>query len=104
MDLEALAKAFPEMTVSISLSDLLKAQEILIQRTRDEERRAMARAGAELDDLIPKDTVRQKLGVAPATLWRWEKEGYLPAVRIGTKIYYRVSAVDRILEDRAVAR
>lgn len=102
MDLEALAKSCPDITVSISLRDLLASQEALVKRVREEERRAIEQQSEDVDDLIPKDIIKQKLGVNPSTLWRWEKEGYLMAVRIGTKIFYRTSRINEILNSKQV--
>lgn len=104
MELQALAKAFPDMTVNISLSDLLRSQEILIEKVRAEERKAIENELGEIDDLIPRSAVQKKLGVDPSTLWRWEKAGYLGAVRIGTKVFYRVSSVKKVLEGKTVSR
>lgn len=102
MDLMALAEAYPDMTVSITLSDLLKAQNALIDKVRREERRLFEDAAGEVDDLIPRNTVLQRLKVNPTTLWRWEKEGYLKAVRIGAKTFYRTSSVNTIIAGKTI--
>lgn len=102
MDLEALAQAFPDMTVSITLSDLLKAQESLIRKAREEERRRMEEASGELGELMTRNELLRKLKVNPTTLWRWEQEGYLTPVRIGTRVFYRTGSVERLLHAKAV--
>lgn len=102
MDLQSLAQAFPDMTVNITLADLLRSQEILIQKVRAEERKAIEAEIGEIDDLVPRGIVLKKLGVDPSTLWRWEKAGYLGAVRIGTKVFYRASSVNRVIEGKTV--
>lgn len=38
-----------------------------------------------------------RLGVSRSTLWRWDKEGYLPKIKRGKKITYRLSDVERII-------
>ena len=43
MDLMAMAKAFPELTVSIRLRDLLEANEELVRKVRTEAEREQAR-------------------------------------------------------------
>lgn len=102
MDLIAMAKEFPDMTVSIRLGDLLHAQEQLIRKSREEERRRMERASGDFDDLIPRMQAKQLLHVDASTLWRWEKEGYISAVRIGTAVYYRRSSIEELLESKTV--
>ena len=39
-------------------------------------------------------------GVCDATLWHWNRKGYLKAVKIGNKIRYRTSDIQRILGER----
>jgi hypothetical protein len=36
-------------------------------------------------------------GVCDATLWHWNKRNYLKAVKVGSKVRYRLSDVKRIL-------
>lgn len=95
-----MAREFPEMSVTIRLSDLLKANEALAMRVREEARRE-ARALYE-DELVPKEDARKRLlgGVDPSTLWRWEKAGYLAPVRIGTKVYYRRGDIARLVDGK----
>lgn len=38
------------------------------------------------------------LGVSLATLWHWAKDGYLVPVKIGTKVMYKASDIDRVLK------
>lgn len=40
-----------------------------------------------------------KLGVNLATLWRWDKSGYLKKIKVGKKIIYRESDVIKLMED-----
>lgn len=95
-----MAREFPEMSVTIRLSDLLKANEALAMRVREEARRE-ARAVYE-DELVPKEEARKRLlgGVDPSTLWRWEKAGYLAPVRIGTKVYYKRGDIARLVDGK----
>lgn len=100
MDLISMAKEFPNMTVSIRLGDLLQAQDQLIKKARDEERKYMEKVSGDFDDLIPRNQVIKMLHVNASTLWRWEKEEYLPAVRWGTAVYYRRSSIEKLIESK----
>ena len=52
---------------------------------------------AEANKLIkPKDAAEQ-LGVNLTTLWRWNNEGYLKKVYVGSKPRYKQRDIDRIL-------
>jgi len=48
------------------------------------------------DALVPRNLVNERLHVDNSTLWRWDKSGYLKAVRIGRSVYYRESDVKRL--------
>ena len=100
MDLMAMAKAFPEMTVSIRLRDLLEANEALVKKVRSEAEREQSRRDRQAGDhLIQKEEARRMLGGPnPSTLWRWEKAGYLTPVKIGVKVFYRRSDIDAIIK------
>lgn len=102
MDLMALARECPEMTVSIRLRDLLQANEELIRRVRSEAERDAARRDREAGDrLVAREEARLQLGSpAPSTLWRWERAGYLRPVRIGVKVFYRQGDIAAIIKDR----
>ena len=100
MDLMAIAKAFPDMTVSIRLRDLLEANEELVRKVRAEAEREQAQRDRQAGDhLIQKEEARGLLGSPdPSTLWRWEKVGYLKPVRIGGKVFYRRSDIDGVIK------
>ena len=41
--------------------------------------------------------VGELLNVDSSTLWRWEKRKYLTPIRIGTKVRYRRSDINKLL-------
>ncbi len=49
------------------------------------------------DEILDVSEVREKLGVSPQTLWRWQKSGYLVPFKIGRERYYKKSDIDKIL-------
>lgn len=101
MDLMAAAKAFPDMTVSIRLRDLLEANEALARKVREECSREVERRERLIgDNLIPFKQARVLLGNPdPSTMWRWEKCGYLAKIKIGVKVYYRQSDIEDIIKN-----
>lgn len=50
------------------------------------------------NDFLTLDEAREKLGVTAPTLWRWDKTGYLKKMKIGQKVLYRMSDINRVLE------
>ena len=104
MSLLELAKSCPDLSVTVRLSDLLEAGEVLVRKAREEaaaeERERRAKYG---DGLVPKEEARRLLGGPdPTTLWRWEKRGYLAPVRIGTRVYYRESAISELINKKTI--
>ena len=63
------------------------ASELLTQREVERTDRRITRAAA-----------RERLKVDDTTLWRWDKSGYLPAIRIVRAVYYRETDVKKIEE------
>lgn len=52
--------------------------------------------------LVTKAAVKLSLGVCDRTLSRWAKTGYLPRVRVGKGIYYRITDLAKLTEGGAV--
>ena len=50
--------------------------------------------------LLSRRKVSELLGVDASTLWRWDKMGYLKAVRQGRRTNYRKSDIDDLLGRR----
>ena len=50
------------------------------------------------EEYLTTDEVAKKLNCDPSTLWRWDKNGYLPKVKWCGKARYRLSDVQRIME------
>ena len=48
--------------------------------------------------LLTREEAAKMLSVDVSTLWRWEKEGHLLPSRIGKRIYYKYSEIQRITE------
>jgi len=93
------ATKFPDMSVTIKLKDLMAANRELI-----------AEARAQLEDELDKSRresyptrkeVMEMLRVSEATLWRWQKTGYLVPLNVGGKRRYRMSDVQQILKGGA---
>ena len=90
------AKECPEVTISIKLGDLVEANSILIQNVKSELEQTIAEQKAET--YPSRDKVMEILGVSSATLWRWQKTGYLVPLNVGGKRRYRMSDVRKLLE------
>ena len=104
MDLMAMARQFPEMTVSIRACDLIAANEALVRKVRAEvEREQDRRAKKYGEQLIKKEDARVILGKPhPTTMWRWENAEYLHKVKIGNSVFYRKSEIEGLIKSKEV--
>lgn len=91
-----LAREAGDITVSVSLADLIECNEELIARTKRELEQLITDAGTETYPSVTK--VAEILDVDKSTLWRWAKCGYLVPIEVGGKRRYRMSDVKAILE------
>ena len=53
------------------------------------------------EKLLTIKQVAELLGVTEPTLWRWNKEGILKRVKVGNKVRYKESDVNKVLEEMA---
>lgn len=94
-----LVKECPGVQVTISLSDLIEANTMLIADTKKELEQLIT---DEKSETYPsREKVMEMLGVSQSTLWRWQKAGYLVPLNVGGKRRYKMSDVKRILEGDA---
>ncbi len=95
-NLVQLAKELPNLQVIISLAELVEGINLCIDET---ERRLEQRIADQKAETYPsRDKVMEILEVSAATLYRWQKAGYLVPLNVGGKRRYRMSDVKRILE------
>lgn len=81
--------------LEITSEDLRQFSEELINRAVNEVATVMQ--DSQEDHLLTKEETKQRLGVCDATLWHWDKKGYLKPVKVGSKVKYRESDVNKIL-------
>jgi hypothetical protein len=96
--LSILREAPGSIRMEVSGEDLLAFSSHLINRAKEE--LATQVAEARKVRFLTKEQVKELCGVCDATLWHWNRKGYLKAVKIGNKIRYRTSDIQRILGER----
>lgn len=96
MDLIKTLESNPNVIIQVRLSDLIEANQTLIDKTRKDLEQMITDSNAET--YPSREKVMQMLEVSNATLWRWDKQGYLKPVNIGGKRRYRMSDIKKILE------
>jgi len=95
-DLITIAKQCPDLVVSIKLGDLVEANTLLIAEVKQQLEQTITDQNAET--YPSREKVMEMLDVSQATMWRWQKSGYLVPINVGGKRRYRMSDVKRILE------
>ena len=100
MDLSIL-KTNPELAKDLNLTikgnDLLNFADTLIKETTAEvEERIKAQENGK--KLLTRKEVCAMLGVTLPTLWRWEKKNILVPLKIGNKVCYRLSDVEKAMK------
>jgi hypothetical protein len=85
-----------EVTLQIKATDLLQFSIDLLDRYK----RQLGAVPAPKEQYMSKEEVKIMCGVCDATLWHWNKKGYLKAYKAGTKVRYKMSDVVRFIEGR----
>ena len=91
-----LAKQCPGLQVTVTLGELVEANNLLIAETKRELEQIITDQNTET--YPSREKVMELLGVSQSTMWRWQKSGYLVPLPVGGKRRYRMSDVRRILE------
>ena len=85
--------------VQVKAEDLLRFADAICEKVQTNTLEMLAQK--EQDELISKKEAKILLGgVSDATLWRWEKEGYLIPERFGRKSMYRKSEIQGLMIKR----
>lgn len=96
--LSILRDAPGSIRLEVSGEDLLAFSKSLIDRAKEELAAQVAEARKER--YLTKEQVKELCGVCDTTLWHWNRKGYLKAVKVGNKVRYRTSDIQRILGER----
>ena len=89
--MQIISNGAANIKLEITGEDLRIFSDELINRAINEV--ALAFRAADEERLLSREEVK----VCDATLWHWNKRNYLKAVKVGSKVRYRLSDVKRIL-------
>ena len=93
-----LRDAAGSIKLEINGADLMEFSNELINRAKNELSAEIAEARQER--YLTKEEVKQICEVCDTTLWHWAKKNYLKPVKVGNKVRYRQSDIQKILGER----
>lgn len=94
--IQQIAAGTPGVMIVVNAADLKTAVAAMCRE--HQEQTAKAIAAHRERPTMSRAQVMETLGVSASTLWQWGKSGYLAPVKIGTKVMYRPTDIDRILQ------
>lgn len=93
-----LSKLCPDLTINIKIGDLMEANKKLIEDVRSSLEKQIREENEE--KYLSSNEVCKLLNVSKPTLWRWEKIEYLIPIRVGGKVRYKLSEVEKTIQLR----
>jgi len=83
----------PNINITVNAEELLEIVDYAISKTRSEfESKPIS------EEYLTRKATAEKLDVDLSTLWRYDRTGYLCAVKVGGKRRYKLSEVNKILK------
>ena len=93
-----LATHCPDITISVKASDLINAGKAIKEELLDALQTSQNDTTAkEPEQLLSREETMHKFHISSATIWKWEKCGYLVPVKVGSMDRYRLSDINAIL-------
>ena len=96
----------------MNINDVILRQNIIISLTGEQlsEFASQILSGAreiyenqkEPEQYLSRKQTSQRLETDLSSLWRWQQKGYLVPVRVGGKVRYKLSDINKILKSEAV--
>lgn len=99
--LNTITAGAPGVMLVVSAADLKNVVNAMWQE--QDQRTADALAAQRERPTLTRFEAAKALNVTLTTLWRWAKIGYLTPVKIGTKVLYKASDIDRMLQEKGKA-
>lgn len=72
------------------------------EREKSLEREEMSQKSAE--EYLSREDVARLFGVDKSTLWRWNRDGMLPNIKMGSRVVYARSEIDRFVQNNQSKR
>lgn len=93
MNLNEIMKSESNIQVVVSIADLKEFALAIVDEVSASDSRKK-----EDDQLISRKGAKKMLNVDYSTLWTWAKSGYLVPIKVGGKVFYKKSDVNRLTD------
>lgn len=94
MDIQRLIEENPQINITVSGQDLQEYSKSLVKETTE------ALLQKQEERVFTAVEVEQKFNICPATRWRWDKMGILKGQRIGNRLYYLESDLQKLMNKK----
>lgn len=95
MDIAKLIQENPTINITVNASDLMEFSQSLARQTAQETLKNKK------EKLLTRKEVIEKFQIAEATIWRWTKHKIIEAKKVGGRVYYPESEIQRVLSLRS---
>lgn len=55
-----------------------------------------------MDKLLTVEEIAEYLSLKPSTIYQWTHQGFIPHLKLGNRVRFKVSQIERWLESRTV--
>lgn len=95
MDIYNLLNNGATVTLAINLDDLKKFHSLVLEDTINNLEQVISEKNSERN--VSKNRAKEILDVNDSTLWRWEKRGLLKKIKVGGKVFYKMTDIQKLL-------
>jgi predicted DNA-binding transcriptional regulator AlpA len=95
MDISKLIQDNPTINITVNASDLMEFSQSLARQTAQET------LNLKKDNLLTQKETLEKFQITVATLWRWNKFGIIKSSKVGGRVYYPETEIQRVLSLRS---
>lgn len=99
MEIERIIKSGANVSITITANDLRDIISETVRKTREDiEAAVLAEKEAKAEVYLTRFEACKLLGVDLSTLWKWNKTGYLVNYKVGSKVWYKKSEINALIE------
>ena len=55
-----------------------------------------------MDQLLTVEEIAEYLKLKPSTIYQWTHQGFIPHIKLGSRVRFRISQIEKWLESRTV--